>query len=91
MTDDSQVKVKEALMQVFDRLSTERKVEVLEFALFMRARERQESFAKSAGIEDVTSQLRPDSSPSAHPLHGSVLHYDDPFSPVAIADWEVLQ
>lgn len=26
-----------------------------------------------------------------YPLHGKVVRYDDPFSPVAESDWEVLQ
>ena len=90
MTNDSQVKVKEALIQIFDQLSTERKVEVLEFALFMRARDIHQPFFISSDINRIISELRPDSS-SSHLLQGSVLHYDDPFEPVATEDWEVLQ
>ncbi len=28
---------------------------------------------------------------AAHPLHGTVLHYDDPFAPVAESEWDALQ
>lgn len=91
MTNETQTAVKEALIQIFDQLSSERKVEVLELALFMQARESQTSFAKSAGGDDIFSALRPAPSSFSHPLRGSVLHYDDPFEPVATSDWEVLQ
>lgn len=89
-TNDSQLKVKESLIQVFDELSAERKVEVLEFALFMRAREIHQPFYMNADMDDLISQLQPAPSQSSYPLQGSVLYYDDPFEPVAAEDWEVL-
>jgi hypothetical protein len=33
----------------------------------------------------------PSPAPMAHPLRGSVIRYDRPTEPVAVADWGVLQ
>lgn len=89
MTEDTQIKVKEALIQIFDELSEVRKVEVLEFALFMRTRDSQKMLDLSPEIGELIAHLQPDS--QQHPLQGSVLHYDEPFEPVALQDWETLQ
>jgi hypothetical protein len=38
---------------------------------------------------DVESQASPEA--NHYPLRGKVVRYDDPTSPVALEDWEVLQ
>jgi hypothetical protein len=38
---------------------------------------------------DVESQASPEA--NLYPLRGKVVRYDDPTSPVALEDWEVLQ
>ena len=88
---DPQIKVKETLNQVFDKLSIERKAEVLEFAVFMWAREVQEPVYLSLDLDHLISQLGPASNQSSRSLQGSVLHYDAPFEPVAVEDWKMLQ
>ncbi|GAB4459790.1 MAG: hypothetical protein Kow0031_39640 [Anaerolineae bacterium] len=82
MANQTQISVKEALIQIFEQLSAERKIEVLDFALFVQARESKGQFDKNAEA---------DSTSVSPPLRGSVLHYADPFEPVAVNDWELPQ
>ncbi len=91
MINVSPVAVKDAIMQIVDELSPERKAELLEFALFMKARQRQQPIQLQADLEKLIAQLQ--STETTEPpqlLHNSVLQYDDPFTPVAEADWESL-
>ncbi|MCP4607550.1 MAG: hypothetical protein GY845_02385 [Planctomycetes bacterium] len=82
--------VKEAIIQVVDELSPERRTELLEFALFIKARQQQPIQLK-ADMEKLISQLQAKEAQPPQLLHNSVLRYDDPFAPVAEADWESLQ
>lgn len=77
MANKTQTTVKAALIQIFDQLSAERKIEVLDFTLFVQARESNVPFNKNAEQDAL--------SPSP-PLRGAVRHYDDPFEPVAPSD-----
>ena len=44
-------------------------------------------------LQTVKNDMRSTSLPqltSEHPLRGKVIHYDDPYEPVAAKDWEAL-
>ncbi|MCF3576511.1 hypothetical protein [Planktothrix agardhii] len=44
-------------------------------------------------LQTVKNDMRSTSLPqmtSEHPLRGKVIHYDDPYEPVAVEDWEAL-
>jgi hypothetical protein len=71
-TSDSSATTKSTLIRVLDELSLDCLSEVLDFALFVKARQ----MRQSRSLE------------SQYPLHGTVVHYDDPFTPVAQLDWE---
>jgi hypothetical protein len=90
-TDISPATIKDALIRVVDELSPERMTELLEFALFIKARQMERPFYFDPGIEKLLSQQQADLAQSPFPLQGSVIRYDDPFAPVAEADWESLQ
>jgi hypothetical protein len=75
--------VKDALIRVLDELPTEHMVEVLDFALFLQTRQ-------SPGWKNADEMIRL-STQAEYPLRGAVLHYDEPFAPVAESDWEALQ
>lgn len=70
-------KTKSALLEVAEQLSAERLSEVLDFALFVRARQ------QAYTITDVSA-----SNDTPYPLKDSVIRYEAPFDPVASEDWE---
>jgi hypothetical protein len=44
-------------------------------------------------LQTVKNDMRSTSLPqltSEHPLRGKVIHYEDPYEPVAVEDWEAL-
>lgn len=78
----SVAKIKEALMRVMDELSPERRMELLEFALFLKARQLQQPVQLELELEKLMSSLPGDISQTPNPLEGSVIRYDGPFDPV---------
>lgn len=74
--------LKEKLMQVVEQLPADRRVEVLDFALFVRTL----GGRQGGGVDSGSGVSQP-----CDPLHGMVVHYEDPFEPVAEADWEALR
>ena len=84
---------KEILMHIVDELPTEQVTELLEFALFMKARQMKYAFQIDSYVEEIISQQKENIGllPNSYPLQGSVLFYDDPYEPIAESDWEILQ
>ncbi len=61
-----------------------------DYSQFIKARQQQPLQLK-ADMEKFMSQLQAKEAQPPQLLHNSVLRYDDPFAPVAEADWESLQ
>ncbi|GEM_PF-1476693 len=91
VTNVSPMSMKKALIGVVDELPPERITELLEFALFMKARQMKQFFQIDAYIEKFISPQQINIFQPVYPLHGSVIFYDDPFASVAESDWEILQ
>ena len=85
-TNVSSATIKGTLLRVLDDLAVNRLSEVLDFALFVKARQAQQRDAASGQSVQERHALE-----SQYPLHGAIVHYDDPFAPVAQSDWEALQ
>jgi hypothetical protein len=85
MTDLAPTHVEETILGVLEGLSPDRRIEVLEFALFIKMRQARQSSGERAESEQPLEHN------SRYPLHGTVLRYDEPFAPVAQTHWETLQ
>jgi hypothetical protein len=79
---------KDTLLQVLNELSTDHLAEVLDFALFVKARQAQQPDTDTTSEQSAQERHSPK---SRYPLHSTVVHYDDPFMPVAQSDWEALR
>jgi len=82
--------VRKIFLNIIDELPLERILELLEFALFMKARHMKQPFQAEAYLEKFISPSPINAPTTVYPLQGTVIFYHDPFVPVAESDWEIL-